>query len=63
MSGFHRPMYDAYKFFLALTFFEAFEMTVYVKLWSMLLQRCFDGSKLLVRSLCLFHITSAKHLV
>ena len=47
--------------FTVLAFFGAFKMTVHVK--QLLLQRCFDGSELLVGLICSFHLTFALQLV
>ena len=58
-SNFQTAIYDTSKFFLVLAFFGAFEMTVHLKHWLMLLQRCFDDSELLVGLLCSFYLTSA----
>ena len=44
-------------FILALALFEAFEILVCVKQWSILWRRCFDGSELSVGLLCSFHLT------
>ena len=53
-SSFQKAIYDALKFLMVLAFFGALEMIVFVKHWLMLLQRCFEGSKLLVHSICHF---------
>ena len=58
-SVFNIAIYDACKFFLLLAFLGAFEITVHVKHWLILFGWCFDGSELLFKLLCSFHLTSA----
>ena len=62
-SGFHKAIYDVFMFFVVLAFSGAFEITIHVKQWSILLRNCFDDSELLVGLLCSFHLTYALHLV
>ena len=61
--GFQTAVYDASKFFLVLAFFRPFEMTAHLKQWLMLLQRCFDGSELLVKLSCSSHLVFELRLV